>query len=81
MSIRALALFVPFFPELVQIEQLGRSGNKGLNDKRLKMKVMEPLSASSLWGRDTVFGDVVIVSKLTPDGFVPSEIHLTSIKD
>lgn len=52
-----------------------------LSDKRLKVKVMEPLTPSALWGREAVVADGVLVSKLTSDGFVPSEIQITSVHD
>lgn len=50
-----------------------------LSDKRLKVKVMEPLTPSALWGRERVVADGVLVSKLTADGFVPAEIQITAI--
>lgn len=52
-----------------------------VSDKRLKMRVMEPLSAGDLFGREKIVGDVVIVSKLTSDGFTPHEVQLTDIVD
>lgn len=53
---------------------------RGVSDKRLKARVVEPVLASDLWGRDNVTADIVVVSKLTSDGYVPSEIQITSVK-
>lgn len=52
-----------------------------LSEKRLKVRVMEPLTPSALWGRESVVADGVLVSKLTSDGFVPSEIQMTAVYD
>jgi len=54
---------------------------KGISDRRLRMKLVEPVAASDLWTRDTIKADIVIVSKLTSDGYAPSEIHLTKVHD
>ncbi|MFZ1469019.1 MAG: hypothetical protein WAT09_08565 [Paracoccaceae bacterium] len=51
-----------------------------VSDRRLKMKVVDPLSPSDLFGQSSVVGDIVVISKLTADGFVPNEIHLTALK-
>lgn len=51
----------------------------GVSDKRLRMKPLDPVSPSDLFGHSSVVGDVVVVSKLTSDGFVPSEVHLTAV--
>lgn len=52
-----------------------------VSEKRLKVRVMEPLSASDLFGREKIVGDIVVVSKLTSDGFTPHEVQLTAIAD
>lgn len=54
---------------------------QGVTEKRLKMKVMSPILPSQVWGKDTVNGDVVIVSKLSGDDYIPAEIHLIGIRD
>ncbi len=51
----------------------------GICRDRLKMRLVEPLSASDLWNKDSVRGDIVLVSRLTPDGYLPFEIHLTRL--
>ncbi|WP_426236192.1 hypothetical protein [Pararhizobium sp. DWP1-1-3] len=51
----------------------------GICEKRLRMKLIDPVTVADIWNRDSVRGDVTIVSKLTADGYVPSEIHLTRI--
>lgn len=53
---------------------------QGVSDRRLKAKVIEPVLASDLWGKDTVTADIVVVSKLTSDGYVPSEIQITHVQ-
>lgn len=52
---------------------------KGIAESRLRMRLIEPVTANDLWTKDTVKGDITIVMKLTGDGYVPSEIHLTHI--
>lgn len=52
----------------------------GLSDRRIKLRIIPPLTAKDLWGKDHVIGDGVILSKLTSDGYKPSEIHLTHIR-
>lgn len=52
---------------------------KGISENRLRMKLIEPVTAQDIWTKDTIKGDITIVSKLTGDGYVPTEIHLTRI--
>lgn len=52
---------------------------QGVSDRRLKARVVEPVRASDLWGKDRVTADIVVVSKLTSGGYVPSEIQITSV--
>jgi hypothetical protein len=54
---------------------------KDFSGKRLKLRVMEPVQPSDLWGKSTVLADVVIVSKLTSDGYTPWEIQVTGVND
>lgn len=51
----------------------------GITDRRLRMKLVDPVTASDLWNRDHVTADIILVSKLTADGYVPSEIQITKI--
>lgn len=53
----------------------------GITDKRLRMKLVEPITATDLWNRDSVKADIIVVSKLTADGYIPSEIQITRIHD
>jgi hypothetical protein len=48
---------------------------------RLRMKLVEPVSVADLWTKEAVVADIVVVSKLTADGYKPSEIHLTRVYD
>lgn len=52
---------------------------KGLADSRLRMKLIEPVTAHDLWTKDTVVGDITLIFKITADGYVPHEIHLTHV--
>ncbi len=52
---------------------------KGITDRRLRMKLVEPVTANDLWTKDTVRADIIVVSKLTGDGYVPSEIQITKV--
>ncbi|WP_158528590.1 hypothetical protein [Sinorhizobium meliloti] len=54
---------------------------RGITDRRLRMKLVEPVMAPDLWNRDHVTADIIVVSKLTADGYVPSEIQITKILD
>ena len=50
-----------------------------ISEKRLKVRVMEPVKPSDLWGKDWIIADVVLVSKLTSDGYTPFEVQITSV--
>ena len=52
---------------------------RGITERRLKMRLIEPVSVSDIWTKDEIVGDITIVSKATADGFVPSEIHLNRV--
>lgn len=52
---------------------------KGVCDERLKMKLIPPVAPKDLFGKKTVTGDIVLISRMTADGFKPAEIHLTSL--
>ncbi len=51
----------------------------GISDKRLRMKLVEPVTAHDLWTKDAVKADVIVVSKLTADGYVPSELQIMKV--
>ena len=53
----------------------------GLSSRRLKMKLVDGVSPDDLWGRDKIRGDIVLISKRSGFDFIPSEIHLTRVKD
>jgi|CXWL01.1.fsa_nt_gi hypothetical protein len=48
----------------------------GVSEKRLKMKLMDGVSATDLWGNDKVRGDVSVVYEKIGAGLIPKEIHL-----
>jgi hypothetical protein len=52
---------------------------KGVTEKRVRMRIMPPVMPTHIWGKSTIRGDIVLISKLTSDGFEPSEIHLTAV--
>jgi len=52
---------------------------EAITDKRLKARIMEPVQPSDIWQKERVVADIVVVSKLTSDGYVPSEIQITAI--
>lgn len=54
---------------------------KGVTESRLRMKLVDPVTAHDIWTKDTVRGDITIVSKLTSDGYTPAEIHLTAVRN
>lgn len=51
----------------------------GITEQRLRMKLIEPVTAQDVWTRDTIKGDITIVSRLASDGYIPQEIHLTRV--
>ena len=50
-----------------------------VSEKRLKLRLTREVDTSKLWARDTVTGDVVVVEKLTANGFSPHEYQLTRV--
>lgn len=46
---------------------------------RLKVRVMDPVKPSDLWQRETVTADIVVVEKLTANGYQPTEMQITAI--
>lgn len=52
---------------------------KDVSEKRLKVRVIDPVQPSELWGKNEVVADVVVVSKLTSEGFEPSEIQISAV--
>ncbi|QKG70534.1 hypothetical protein [Erythrobacter mangrovi] len=52
-----------------------------ISDQRLRMKLMEDVSADDLWGRDAVVGDLTVIYEKVGAEIVPKEIHLHNVKD
>lgn len=52
---------------------------KEVSEKRLKVRVVDPVQPADLWQKDSVIADVVVVSKLTSEGYTPSEIQITNL--
>lgn len=52
---------------------------KGITDKRVKMRLVDGVVPSELWGRDQVHGDIIVKFKRVGTDMVPSEIHLTRV--
>ena len=52
---------------------------KGISDKRLKMRLVDGVSPNELWGRDQIYGDVIVMYKRVGTDMVPTEIHLTRV--
>lgn len=52
---------------------------RGVTEARLRMKLIAPLEPHDIWNKDVVRGDVTLISRMTAEGFAPSEIHLTAI--
>lgn len=50
-----------------------------VSEKRLKVRVMQPVEPAELWGHDTITANIVVVSKLTSDGYQPVEIQITEV--
>lgn len=52
---------------------------KGISDKRLKMRLVDGVSPNELWGRDQIYGNVIVKYKRVGTDMVPTEIHLTRV--
>jgi hypothetical protein len=52
---------------------------KGITDKRLRMKLVDGVTPSELWGRDQIRGDVIVLYKRVGTDMVPTEIHLSRV--
>ncbi len=52
-----------------------------VTSRRLKVKVLDPVEPAEMWGEDTVRANIVVVSKLTSDGYQPAELHITELLD
>jgi hypothetical protein len=50
-----------------------------ISPNRLKVRVVDPVKPSDLWQRDQVKADVVVVEKITANGYRPTEIQITAI--
>ena len=50
-----------------------------ISENRLKVRVMEPIKPSALWRHENIVADIVVVSRLTANGYVPTEIQITDI--
>jgi hypothetical protein len=51
----------------------------GISDQRLKLKLMEDVSAADLWGRDTVRGDIIVVYEKVGAEMIPKAVHLYKV--
>ncbi|MFN4112369.1 MAG: hypothetical protein ACK4GD_00340 [Sphingomonadaceae bacterium] len=49
---------------------------EGVSDQRLRMKLMTEVSASDLWNRDRVRGDVTVLYERVGTELIPREVHL-----
>lgn len=52
-----------------------------ITSERLKVRVIEPVQPSDLWQKENVTADIVIVEKLTANGYVPTEMQITRLID
>lgn len=50
-----------------------------ISDKRVKVRLGKEVDPKSLWGKDQITGDIVVVEKLTAHGFAPQEYQLTRV--
>ncbi|UOA23630.1 hypothetical protein DSM110277_02059 [Sulfitobacter pontiacus] len=51
----------------------------GISEKRLKVRIVDPVNPADLWQKEEITADIVVVSKLTSDGYTPSEIQITAV--
>lgn len=50
-----------------------------ISEKRLKMKLLEPVTPEEIWGENEITADIILVSKLTSQGYTPSEIQVSKV--
>ncbi|MFL9503615.1 hypothetical protein ACJMQP_26500 [Rhodopseudomonas palustris] len=46
---------------------------------RLKVRVMDPVTPGNLWQREKVRADIMVVEKITANGYKPTEIQIVAI--
>lgn len=54
---------------------------KGIDNRRLKVKLVDGVSPEQLWNKDEVTADVVMKYRRTGEDFEPYEIHITRVKE
>lgn len=52
---------------------------KEVSEERLKLRFVDPVRPADLWQKETARADIVVVSKLTSEGYVPAEIQITAV--
>jgi len=52
---------------------------RGISDKRLKMRLVDGVSPTEIWGKNHIRGDIVVKYKRTGVDVIPTEIHLSRI--
>lgn len=53
---------------------------RAISEGRLRMKLMEDVSAADLWGKDTITGDISVIYDKVGADMVPKEVHLHNVK-
>lgn len=54
---------------------------RDISDKRLKVKLLDGVTPTDLWGKSKIIGSGMIQYKRVGVDMVPSEIHLTEVRD
>lgn len=53
-----------------------------VTEKRLKMQIYPTIDPNSIFGKDTIRGDIIVVNKKNGDGnYQPSMYHLVKLND
>ncbi|MCF8709239.1 hypothetical protein [Rhizorhapis sp. SPR117] len=52
---------------------------EGISDKRIRLKLMDEVSSSEIWGHDRVRGNITIVYDRIGTEMVPKEVHLHDV--
>lgn len=49
---------------------------RGISDQRLRLRLMDDVATSELWGREIVRGDVTVIYERVGADMIPKELHL-----
>jgi len=51
-----------------------------VSESRLRVKLMDEVSAADLWGKNVITGDITVIYDKVGADMVPKEMHLHNVK-